>query len=32
MDFAIHQYESVIGIYCPSILNPPPTSLSTPSL
>ena len=26
-------WEAVdIGIYCPSILNPPPTSLSTPSL
>ena len=32
MDFAIHQYESVISIPCPSILNPPPTALSTPSL
>ena len=31
--FAIHQHESAMGIYmCPTLLNPPPTSLLTLSL
>ena len=32
MVFAMHQYESASGAHVSPFLNPPPTSLSTPSL